>query len=122
MSGTTIAVSDTAEGRTRRMRWVDAVGLLCVVAALVLVSGIRIARAEEPMMSVDPALLQATGDAETRRANPPAAVAPTASPASPMIVPLNTRGFNYRMQDDGEVDPASLRFEARTPPADQRGR
>ena len=102
-----------AESKSQPIKGIDALGLLCVVATLVLTSGVNTVRAEdaaEALMSVDPALVLAR---EANRAEPPA---PTAVPAEPEVIILNTRGFNYG-PPPGEIDPSAIRFEGEVPSA-----
>ena len=100
-----------AESKSQPIKGIDALGLLCVVATLVLTSGVNAVRAEdadEALMSVDPALAEAR---EANRAEPPA---PTAAPEEPEVIILNTRGFNYG-PPPGEIDPSAIRFEDEVP-------
>ena len=96
----------------RRMRPIDVLGGLCVVATILLTSWVDVSRAEdadEAMMSVDPALAApAVQPAE----------APSEAPAQapPTIVQLNTRGYNYG-PPPGEIDRAAMGYETGAPPA-----
>lgn len=102
-----------AESKSQRITGIGALGLLCVVAALVLTSGVNAVRAEdadEVLMSVDPALVEAPG---AILAEPPA---PAAAPAEPEVIILNTRGFNYG-PPTVEIDPPPVRFEGEVPSA-----
>jgi len=102
-----------AESKSQRITGIDALGLLCVVATLVLTSGVNAVRTEDAdvaLMSVDPALVEARG---ANRAEPPA---PTTARAEPEVIILNTRGFNYG-PPPGEIDPSAIRFEDEVPSA-----
>ncbi len=102
-----------AESKSQRIKGIDVLGLLCVVATLVLTSGVNAVRAEdgeEALMSVDPALVEAR---DARRAQPSA---PAAVPEEPQVIFLNTRGYNYG-PPPGEIDPAAIRYEGEVPAA-----
>ena len=93
--------------RVQKHHWTlfDVLGAVCVALTLLLSGGVSLARAEspeEPLMSVDPALV--TPAAEHQAAAPaPAAVAQG-------VIQLNTRGYNYG-PPIGEIDPAAMALE-----------
>ncbi len=118
----TFDLPSTAARVSPARRVADAVGLLCLIAVLVLLSsGVRIARADEgvaPNMSVDPGL---AAEIEAAKAERPRAIAPPDGPVAqpdirpgvagveiaPGVIRLNTRGYNYRSAAGGvDVPPA----------------
>lgn len=122
MSGTTTETEATRGFE----RLADRLGLACLIATVLLLSGVRIAPAEPPaeaLMSVDPALTSPAAPAPS--VGPAAPAPPAVAPEdwdrpgvpgveiAPGIVVLNTRGFNYG-PPLGEIDPAALRVETET--------
>ncbi len=115
----------TDQAQRREIRWMDAVGLACVIATLLLSGGVSAVRAdssEEALMSVDPVLV-AAAEADAQAAIVPTrAIAPgdprAGVPAAEValgVIHFNTRGYNYG-PPVGEIDAAAIRVEPRVAP------
>jgi len=97
--------------RVQKHHWTlfDVLGAVCVALTLLLSGGVSLARAEspeEPLMSVDPALVTPAAEREATAPAPvPAAVAQG-------VIQLNTRGYNYG-PPIGAIDPAAMALERR---------
>ena len=121
----TFQKSDERPTATRRAA--DGLGLLCLVVTLLMLStGVRIARADDANMSVDPKLAAeiAAAEAERPRVVAPRSGGPAAQPGmqpgvpaieiAPGVIRLNTRGYNY-LSAAGGVDVPSARPPEPTP-------